>query len=58
MAVVKGSKQIKMIVVPYKPQRNLILVLTALFIAVFLTSAGIYYGYERGTNENIDIRIE
>lgn len=58
MAVVKGSKQIKMVVVPYKPMRNFILILSAFFIVVFLTFAGVYYGYYRGTNENIDIRLE
>ncbi len=58
MAVVKGSKQIKMVVVPHKPMRSLILILSTFFIGFFLTSAGIYYGYNRGTNENIDIRIE
>ncbi len=58
MAVVKGSKQIKMVVVPHKPMRSLILILGAFFIGFFLTTAGIYYGYTRGTNENINIRIE
>lgn len=58
MAVVKGSKQIKMVVVPHKPMRNLILSLSAFFVAVILTAAGIYYGYDRGINESIDIRNE
>jgi hypothetical protein len=58
MAVVKGSKQIKMVVVPHKPMRKIMLMLGALFMAALLTIAGIYYGYNRGTNENIDIRIE
>ena len=58
MAVVKGSKQIKMVVVPHKPMRSLILIMSAFFIGFFLTTAGIYYGYNRGTNENINIRIE
>lgn len=58
MAVVKGSKQIKMVVVPHKPMRKVILILSTLFMAVFLSSAGVYYGYNRGTNENIEVRIE
>jgi len=58
MAVVKGSKQIKMIVVPHKPMRNFILSLSAILIAVFLAAAGVYYGYNLGTTENIDVRIE
>ena len=58
MAVVKGSKQIKMVVVPHKPMRKVILILSTLFMAVFLSSAGVYYGYYRGTNENIEVRIE
>lgn len=57
MAVVKGSKQIKM-VVPHRPWRNLLLTLAGLIVAVILTGAGVYYGYSRGTNENIDVRIE
>lgn len=58
MAVVKGSKQIKMVVVPHRPWRNLLLTLAGLIVAVILTGAGVYYGYSRGTNENIDVRIE
>ncbi len=58
MAVVKGSKQIKMVVVPHRPLRSLLLTLGALFAAVILTGVGIYYGYSRGTNENINVRIE
>jgi len=58
MAVVKGSKQIKMVVVPHRPCRNLLLTLAGLIVAVILTGAGVYYGYSRGTNENIDVRIE
>jgi len=58
MAVVKGSKQIKMMVVPHRPWRNLLLTLAGLIVAVILTGAGVYYGYSRGTNENIDVRIE
>lgn len=58
MAVVKGSKQIKMVVVPHRPWRSLLLTLGTLVVAVILTGAGIYYGYSRGTNENIDVRIE
>ena len=58
MTVVKGSKQIKMVVVPHRPMRNLFISMCALFVAVILTVTGIYYGYARGTNENIDVRIE
>jgi len=58
MAVVKGSKQIKMVVVPHRPWRNLLLTLAGLIVAVILTGAGVYYGYSRGTSENIDVRIE
>jgi len=58
MAVVKGSKQIKMVVVPHRRWRNLLLTLAGLIVAVILTGAGVYYGYSRGTNENIDVRIE
>ncbi|PCJ42808.1 MAG: hypothetical protein COA71_04720 [SAR86 cluster bacterium] len=58
MAVVKGSKQIKMVVVPHRPMRGLLLTLGALFVTVILTTGGIYYGYTRGTNENITVRIE
>lgn len=58
MAVVKGSKQVQMVVVPHRPWRGLLLSLCALFIAIILAVAGVYYGYTRGTNENIDIRIE
>jgi hypothetical protein len=58
MAVVKGSKQVKMVVVPHRPWRNFFLTLGALLSAVILTGAGMYYGYSRGTNENIEVRVE
>jgi len=58
MAVVKGSKQIKMVVVPHSPLRSLFLTLGGLIVTVTLTGVGIYYGYSRGTNENINVRIE
>jgi len=45
-------------VVPHRPWRNLLLTLAGLIVAVILTGAGVYYGYSRGTNENIDVRIE
>ncbi|MDG2090892.1 MAG: hypothetical protein P8J61_07285 [Gammaproteobacteria bacterium] len=58
MAVVKGSKQIQMVVVPHRPWRSISLSLGAFFVAVILAVAGIYYGYTRGTDENISVRIE
>ena len=58
MAVVKGSKQIQMVVVPHRPWRSISLTLGAFCVAVFLAVAGIYYGYTRGTKENISVRIE
>ncbi|MFL2840749.1 MAG: DUF6776 family protein [Pseudohongiellaceae bacterium] len=58
MAVVKGSKQTQMVVVPHMPLRGLLLTLGTLFVAVIFAAGGIYYGYTHGTNENINVRIE
>lgn len=55
---VKGSKQLKMIVVPYRPWRKAMLRL-GVFIVVAATGAGFYlYGYSRGVFVNGDARAE
>ncbi len=47
-----------MVVVPHRPWRDALLVLAAFLIAAFMTLLGIYYGYSRGTEENISVRVE
>ena len=41
MAVVKGSKQTQMVVVPHMPLRGLLLTLGTLFVAVIFAAGGI-----------------
>ena len=49
----------KMVVVPHRPLRNVIFILCGVFLAVALAGAdGTFYGYTRGTNENISVRLE
>lgn len=42
--VVKGSKQEKMVVVPYRPKRRFVLVITVVFSVIVSAGAGIFYG--------------
>lgn len=42
--VVKGSKQEKMVVVPYRPQRRIVLVTAVVFSVVVSGAAGVFYG--------------
>lgn len=58
MTVVKGSKQIKMVVVPHRPMRGFLLIFGGIVLAVSLAGAGTFYGYMRGINENINVRLE
>jgi hypothetical protein len=58
MAAVKGSKQEKMIVVPYRPGR--VLLLRAVVVCCLLLSGGasFWYGMNLGLSENGDARAE
>tara|TARA_R110000772_G_scaffold97492_3_gene196773 strand:- start:547 stop:1284 length:738 start_codon:yes stop_codon:yes gene_type:complete len=58
MTVVKGSKQIKMVVVPHRPMRAFLFIFGGIILAVAVAGAGTFYGYMRGTNENINVRLE
>jgi hypothetical protein len=58
MAVVKGSKQEKMVVVPYRPLRSL-LWRGGVVAALLLVGGGAYfYGFVSGISENGEARIE
>lgn len=58
MAKVKGSKQERMIVVPYRPWR-LIWVRTGLCVLIILVASGTYFfGYRQAVDENGDARAE
>ena len=58
MAVVKGSKQLRMIVVPYRP--GALWALRAGIVLLVLAGAGVsyLYGYYRGVEENGEARVE
>jgi hypothetical protein len=58
MAVVKGSKQEKMIVVPYRPKQAVLARLSVL-VCIGIIGAGFYfYGHSKGVSENTDARFE
>ena len=58
MATVKGSKQEKMIVVPYRPTQQL-WVRSAIALALLLTGgAAFLYGFSAGVSENGEARIQ
>ncbi len=46
--VVKGSKQERMIVVPYRPGRRLVITLGLAFFVLLSTMGGAYFGFTRG----------
>jgi len=58
MPTVKGSKQVKMVVVPYRPLRTIVLSLSLVLVAAVVVTASYYAGRYLGTNENSAIRIE
>lgn len=58
MPVVKGSKQEKLVVVPYRPLRALLL-RCAVAVGLLVTGSGAYlYGFSTGASENGDARAE
>ncbi len=58
MAVVKGSKQIKMVVVPHRPLRSIMLVSGILFVVLVIGLGTFYFGYNEGMDENFNVRQE
>jgi hypothetical protein len=58
MAVVKGSKQIKMVVVPHRPLRSIMLVSGILFVVLVTGLGTFYFGYNEGMDENFNVRQE
>jgi len=58
MAVVKGSKQLKMVVVPHHPLRSFAFVFSGFVIITLAGMASYYFGYSEGMNENLNVRQE
>lgn len=58
MAVVKGSKQVKMVVVPHRPLRNVTLGLGLVCMMLLLALGTFYLGYNEGMDENFNVQQE
>tara|TARA_R100001143_G_C3359863_1_gene134797 strand:+ start:5535 stop:6272 length:738 start_codon:yes stop_codon:yes gene_type:complete len=58
MAVVKGSKQVKMVVVPHRPRRYVLFWFSTVILTVVVGSGTYFYGYNAGMNENLNVRQE
>lgn len=58
MPTVKGSKQHKMVVVPYRPWRSFFIRLTLLLCLAGVGAGSFYYGFARGVSQNGDARDE
>ncbi len=58
MAVVKGSKQIKMVVVPHRPMRAILFGLVSVLVIAGFSAGAYFYGFDQGVNENILVREE
>lgn len=58
MATVKGSKQEKMVVVPYRPTRTLWMRSTIALALLLTGGAAFLYGFNAGISENGEARIE
>jgi hypothetical protein len=58
MVAVKGSKQEKMVVVPYRPLRLFWLRVTVVLIALAAGGGAYFYGFHAGVLENGDARLE
>ncbi|MGA1742668.1 MAG: DUF6776 family protein [Pseudohongiellaceae bacterium] len=58
MAVVKGSKQIKMVVVPHRPWRSIMLTLILVCLLLVIGLGTFYFGYNEGMSENFNVRQE
>lgn len=58
--VVKGSKQEKMVVVPYRPRRRFIYTITAFFVIVASITGGFFYGFYEAllTEQNAQARVQ
>ena len=52
--VVKGSRQERMIVVPHRPGRSLVLALAIVFFALVMTLGGAYLGFTQGFDAQLD----
>ena len=52
--VVKGSRQERMIVVPHRPGRSLVLALAIVFSALVMTLGGAYLGFTQGFDAQLD----
>ena len=55
MAVVKGSKQVKMVVVPHRPRRYVLFWFSTVILTVVVGSGTYFYGYNAGMNENLNV---
>lgn len=58
MATVKGSKQQKMIVVPYRPWKLVWVPSGVLFLILLAAGSAFYFGHSKGVDENGDARQE
>lgn len=58
MAVVKGSKQERMVVVPYRPWQAVTVRLGIIAIMLVIASCFYFFGYNKGITENNDARVE
>lgn len=58
MAVVKGSKQEKMIVVPYRPRQTFLLRACVVFLLLLTGAGAYYYGFVLGVRQNGEARVE
>lgn len=56
--VVKGSKQEKMIVVPYRPRRRALLVFSAVSLVAFVAAGGFLYGYYETIRSQQSIQVD
>lgn len=58
MAEVKGSKQHRMVVVPYRPVRRVVITLVLLVLVAAAVAASYYWGHHKGVTEQADAVIE